>query len=137
MVVKFCPEAMSPSSMMVEEEEMGYMLIAENSHCGTRGDKLADDVSGAADCAALAQGAEVKAFSLGTKYARGRCYAEGLDVTADVVKEFQKNRVNPPCPGGEWEKDDLLFLCSGAVGCAVRGHKPVFTTCAAIPSGWY
>jgi hypothetical protein len=107
MVVKFCPEAMSPSSMMVEEEEMGYMLIAENNHCGERGKMLGGKVQGAADCAALAQGAEVKAFSLGTKYARGRCYAEGLDVTADVVKEFEKNRVSPPCPGGEWKADQL------------------------------
>merc|ERR1719172_574033 len=106
MVVKFCPEAMSPSSM--EEEEVGYMLIAENSHCGTRGEKLGDEVSGAADCAALAQGAEVKAFSLGTHYARGRCYAEGLDVTPDFVKEVEKNRVSPPCPGGEWASDDLF-----------------------------
>ena len=66
MVVKFCPEAMSPSSMQVEVQEMGYMLIAENWHCGTRGQRLASDVKGAADCAALAQGAEVKAISLGT-----------------------------------------------------------------------
>merc|ERR1719178_512785 len=78
------------------------MLIAENSHCGTRGEKLGDEVSGAADCAALAQGAEVKAFSLGTRYARGRCYAEGLDVTDAMVAEFNKDRANPPCPGGEW-----------------------------------
>jgi len=108
MVVKFCPEAMSPSSMMVEEEEMGYMLVAENSHCGERGELLSSDANQAADCAALAQGAGVKAFSLGTKFARGRCYAEGLDVTGDVVKEIEKNRANPPCPGGEWSSDDLF-----------------------------
>jgi len=93
--------------MMVEEQEMGYMLVAENSHCGERGQMLGGKVQGAADCAALAQGAEVKAFSLGTKYARGRCYAEDLDVTGDVVKEFEKNRANPPCPGGEWQADEL------------------------------
>jgi len=108
MVVKFCPEAMSPSSMMVEEQEMGYMLIAENNHCGTRGQLLSSTANYAEDCAALAQGAGVKAFSLGTHYARGRCYAEGLDVTPDFVKEVEKNRVSPPCPGGEWAKDDLF-----------------------------
>ena len=89
------------------QEEMGYMLIAENGHCGTRGQQLAGDVAGAADCAALAQGAGVEAFSLGTHYARGRCYAEGLDVTDGVVADFNKDRVNPPCPGGSWEADDL------------------------------
>jgi len=107
MVVKFCPEAMSPSAMQVEEQEMGYMLIAENGHCGTRGQQLSGDVAGAADCAALAQGAAVKAFSLGTHYARGRCYAESLEVTDSLVADFNKDRVNPPCPGGSWEADDL------------------------------
>merc|ERR550514_1473080 len=109
MVVKFCPEAMSPSSMMVEEKEMGYMLIAENNHCGTRGRLLADQKGlQAADCAALAQGEGVMAFSLGTNYARGRCYAEGLAVTDAMIAEWEKDRVNPTCEGGDWEKDDLF-----------------------------
>merc|ERR1719174_1201422 len=30
MLVQFCPEAISPSSMLVEEVEIGYMLIREN-----------------------------------------------------------------------------------------------------------
>merc|ERR1719390_6537 len=106
MIVKFCPEAMSPSSMKVEEEEMGYMLIAENNHCGERGQELGK-AKGAADCAALAQGAWVKAFSLGTHYARGRCWAESLDVTDSMVADFNKDRAHPPCPGGSWEADDL------------------------------
>merc|ERR1719460_1196569 len=107
MVVKFCPEAMSPSSMMVEEQEMGYMLIAENNHCGTRGQLLSSTANYAEDCAALAQGAGVKAFSLGTHYARGRCWAENLEVTDSMVADFNKNRAHPPCPGGSWEADDL------------------------------
>jgi len=106
MIVKFCPEAMSPSGMKVEEEEMGYMLIAENNHCGERGQELGK-AQGAADCAALAQGAGVKAFSLGTHYARGRCWAESLDVTDSMVADFSKDRAHPPCPGGSWEADDL------------------------------
>jgi len=106
MIVKFCPEAMSPSSMKVEEEEMGYMLIAENNHCGERGQELGK-APGAADCAALAQGAGVKAFSLGTHYARGRCWAESLDVTDSMVADFNKDRAHPACPGGSWEADDL------------------------------
>ena len=35
MVVKFFPEAMSLSSMMLEEVEMDYMLIAGNNPCET------------------------------------------------------------------------------------------------------
>merc|ERR1719473_1780163 len=80
MLVQFCPEAISPSAMMYEEVEIGYMLVRENGHCGTRGAKLSCSVTGAADCAALAAGAGVTAFSLGIRWARGRCFAEGLAV---------------------------------------------------------
>jgi hypothetical protein len=107
MLVQFCPEAISPSSMFMEEVEIGYMLIRENGHCGTRGAKLSSDVSGAADCAALAAGAGVSAFSLGIKWARGRCFAEGLEVTKEMYEGFLKDRAHPPCPGGEWEDDSL------------------------------
>merc|ERR1719393_883162 len=107
MLVQFCPEAISPSAMMYEEVEIGYMLVRENGHCGTRGALLSKEVGGAADCAALASGAGVQAFSLGVRYARGRCYAEGLAVTTDLKDQFLKDRTNPPCPGGSWEEDQL------------------------------
>merc|ERR1719213_1037498 len=61
---------MSPSSMMVEETEVGYMLVAENNHCGTRKQLLSSEANLAEDCAALAQGAGVKAFSLRTHHAQ-------------------------------------------------------------------
>merc|ERR1719450_751623 len=107
MLVQFCPEAMSPSAMMFEEVEIGYMLVRENGHCGTRGALLSKDVSGVEDCAALAAGAGVTAFSLGVRYARGRCFAEGLNVNTQVKHDMLGNRENPPCPGGEWEEDSL------------------------------
>ena len=44
MLVKFCPEAISPSTRKVKEGEMGYMLVRENGHCGTRGVKLSGNV---------------------------------------------------------------------------------------------
>jgi len=106
-IVEFCPEAMSPSAMQVEEIEMGYMLVRENGSCGPRGEMLSRDVTGVADCAALAQGAGVTAFSLGIRYARGRCYAEGLKVTKEMVDGFKKNRASPACTEGDWKKDAL------------------------------
>merc|ERR1719378_387600 len=107
-IVKFCPEAFSPSSTFEEEESVGYMLIRENGSCGERGQLLSSDVLGAEDCAALAEGAGVTAFSLGIKYARGRCYAETLQVTEDMIANIEKNRASPPCPAGDW-KDDALY----------------------------
>merc|ERR1719199_212193 len=105
MIVEFCPEAMSPSAMSFEEEEMGYLLVKEHGQCGARGQMLGKDVLGVADCAARAEGAGAKAFSVGVDYARGRCFANKLEVTADTVKEFRSNRAKPPCPGGEWTAD--------------------------------
>merc|ERR1719198_1274360 len=57
MLVQFCPESVSLSAMHFEEVEVGYMLIRENGHCGTREELLSTDTGGAADCAALAEGA--------------------------------------------------------------------------------
>merc|ERR1719327_768515 len=94
-LVKFCPKAISPSMTENEEMELGYMLVRENGLCGERGELLSRDVLGAADCAALAQGAGATSFSLGIRYARGRCYAEGLKVTKDMVESFDKNRKEP------------------------------------------
>jgi len=107
-LVKFCPEAMSPSASYTMEQNMGFALIRENGHCGTRGQLLSSDVRGASDCADLAKKAEVKAFSLGIHYARGRCYAEGLVPSLGDKTAFSENRVDPPCPGGEWKYDDLF-----------------------------
>merc|ERR1719146_583299 len=107
MLVQFCPEAMSPSAMMFEEVEIGYMLVRENGHCGTRGKLLSKSVTGVEDCAALAAGAGVTAFSLGVRYARGRCYAEGLKVTKEMHEKFVKDRANPVCDSSAWETDAL------------------------------
>merc|ERR1719409_289859 len=36
-LVKFCPQAMSPSAMMVEEQEQGFLLVRERGYCGHGG----------------------------------------------------------------------------------------------------
>merc|ERR1719161_1791970 len=64
-IVKFCPEAMSPSEMVVEEVEMGYMLVRENAECGPKGPMLSRSANYVEDCAALATGHGAKAFLLG------------------------------------------------------------------------
>lgn len=106
-LVKFCPEAMSPSATAIEEKEFGFMLIHEDAHCGERAQLLAEKVNEAADCAALASKAGLKAFSLGTHYARGKCWGEKLEVDEGALTAFKNNRIDPPCPGGEWKNDEL------------------------------
>jgi len=107
-LVMFCPEAISPSSTKAKETTRGYMLIREHGLCGKRGKLLSKrKVAGAADCAALAAGAKLTSFSLGTRFARGRCYGMKLKVKADMIKKFNKNRAKPPCPGGKWRMSGL------------------------------
>lgn len=89
------------------EREQDYLLIRENAECGTRGQILSRDVEGADQCAELARGAGAQAFALGIKFVRGRCYAEGLQVTKDVFESFERNRKSPPCPAGDWAVDEL------------------------------
>jgi len=106
-LVKFCPEAISPSSLVVEEKSQGFLLIRENGLCGERGALLSDQAASAQDCAALATTAKLSAFSFGTRYAKGKCYGQKLAVTADMIKGFLENRAMPACPGGEWIDDGL------------------------------
>jgi len=105
-LVQFCPEAISPSAMFMEETEVGYMLVAENSFCEPKGQMLSEDVLGAADCAALAEGADATSFHLGIEWARGRCYAGTMQVDKAKLQAIMANRANPPCGGG-WKKDAL------------------------------
>merc|ERR1719263_439716 len=35
-LVKFCPEAISPSAMIAEEQAQGYLLVRQNGYCGNR-----------------------------------------------------------------------------------------------------
>merc|ERR1719316_1719662 len=116
-LVKFCPEAMSPSAMMVEEKEQGYLLVRERGYCGHAGWHLSSKVSGAAECAAMsaeakkADGKPVQAFTLGVRWAKGQCWAETLEVTKEKFDEIVANRANPPCPVNEaWVNNALYDL---------------------------
>merc|ERR1712203_1273575 len=96
----FCPMALSPDQMVATETRQGYTLVADEKTCGARGRLLSTMVSNAAQCAALAQGAGVKAFWLGAWFRRGYCYACNVDITADIYAGFHTSaaRKNPTCP---------------------------------------
>merc|ERR1711924_282577 len=80
------------------EINLDYMLVRRDGYCGTRGAMLSSAVSGAEHCAALAQGAGYSVFSLGTTFARGRCYAEDLSVTQDF-RFLKEESQEPTVPG--------------------------------------
>jgi hypothetical protein len=108
MLVKFCPQSISPSGMVDDEKTQGYMFVREQGSCGTRGALLSRAVRSVKECSDLAEKAGKKAFSVGTWSARGVCYSENMAVDAAKISAIQANRADPPCAEGAW-KEDALF----------------------------
>jgi hypothetical protein len=103
----FCPMALSPNQMVQTERRQGFMLVADENTCGTRGALLSNMVNNAAQCAYLAQGAGVSSFWLGAWFRRGYCYACDVEITETIYAGFLDNRINPTCPGGSWGRNPL------------------------------
>jgi len=108
-LVKFCPNAISPSSMVAEEEEQGFFLVREDGLCGAQTTFLSHSALTPADCAALAAEHGATSFSYGKMFAEGVCFAQDLEVTEDVANSFLENRADPPCPAGDGWKASMLY----------------------------
>merc|ERR1719478_942907 len=113
------------------------LIVKTGGRCGTRGTLLSKETNEALDCAALAEGAGSKAFTLGKNFARGRCYAETLDVTDDLKASWFENREgklaavkDPQCPGGAWADtpDFDFYLVSENPGEEPKKTKTTTTT---------
>jgi hypothetical protein len=105
-IAKFCPKAFSPSAQMAKDEEQEYMLIHEfgypSDSCGSwnwhgKGYNLDS-------CMAQALELDLLSFAFarpGTMMESG-CYSEAIQVTEEFWNMNLGNRVNPPCPNGNW-----------------------------------
>ena len=61
-------------------------------------------------CAALAEGAGAKAFSVGKGPKKNRCWAETLPIDSKLASSMKQNKKSPPCPAqGGWKQDDTDF----------------------------
>jgi hypothetical protein len=104
-IAKFCPKSFSPSMQMQKEEEREYMMIHTKGYpsdsCGTwtwhgKGFNLDS-------CMEQALSLNLLAFAFGTgDYMGGGCYSEAIDVTEEFWNQNLNNKVNPPCPNGNW-----------------------------------
>lgn len=91
-----------------DDDEGGALtpqLVKEHATCGPRGELLTKSAGDISECGALVEGAGYRAFAFGVKFMRGRCYAMTLDVDDDQVSEWNKMRMHPRCPVGEWKAD--------------------------------
>jgi hypothetical protein len=105
-LVKFCPNAFSPSDAQYEESNYGYALIKKGGFCGALPNEnlLTDAVDGAAGCASLAQGAGAQTFVLGIGFARGKCFKGTIPVDDALWDKWEAERMSPECA----EKDGWL-----------------------------
>jgi len=109
-LVKFCPNAYSPSDAAFEEASYGYAHIKDGGYCGdalANENMLSDSVEGAEQCAALTAGAGAQSFILGVSFARGKCFKGSMEVNVAQWDEWEANRKNPACPT-EWKSSTLF-----------------------------
>jgi len=95
-IATFCPEAMSPSAMTVQENTLGYFLLMDHAICGdpTKGDFVAEDSIDPGACAAAVRAAGGKAFSFGIWGTRGYCVKEYFPTTPENLVLWQQTRAD-------------------------------------------
>jgi len=101
-LVKFCPNAYSPSEAQWEEASYGYAHVKDGGWCGdvdTKANLLSAEAGNAEQCAALVSGAGGQAFVLGVGFARGKCIMADMKVNPTQWDEWQTERMNPKCNG--------------------------------------
>jgi len=97
----FCPAAFSPELESAKENQGGFMHVRDQGYCGARGSLLSTTVSGAEQCAFLAQGSGAQSFLLGAWFRRGYCYMGVMTVDSAQYTAWEGERVAPTCPT-EW-----------------------------------
>jgi len=116
LVVKFCPDSMSPSLRAARDKLRQYILIHESGYPSYEcGDWVTlDPTKSIDDCARQAREAGLPGFSFGKDMAFGDCYGEIIQVTQSYFNTYEVDPTNPAPPCGKtsgcppkcvWEED--------------------------------
>jgi hypothetical protein len=109
-LVKFCPNAYSPSDAQWEEINYGYAHVMDGHYCGDRLDEnLLGTVDDVEQCAALISGAEGQSFIYGVSFAVGKCYKGTVDVGEAQFNTWLGSKTAPACPEGVEKHASTLF----------------------------
>jgi len=116
LIVKFCPDAMSPSLRRANDNIRNYILIHEDGwatdECGEWVEM--ETTSNKDDCAKQAREAGMPGFAFGKDIAFGECFGEVIQVTQDYFNSYKLDPTNPApacgktsgCPAKcEWEEN--------------------------------
>jgi hypothetical protein len=109
-LVKFCPNAYSPSDAQWEEINYGYAHVMDGHYCGDRLDEnLLGTVDNVEQCAALVAGAEGQSFIYGVSFSAGKCYKGVVSVDEAQFTTWLSSKTNPQCPEGVEKAASTLF----------------------------
>merc|ERR1719237_1520294 len=102
LIVKFCPDAVSPSLRRAKDNVRRYNLFHED---GLASDECGEWIhlehtSNKDDCARQAREAGMPGFAFGKEFAFGDCYGEVVRVTQDFFDKYDVDPENPPPPCG-------------------------------------
>jgi len=97
LIVKFCPDAMSPSLQVAKDNIRQYILIHEEGWASDEcGDWMELEHTESKDeCARKSREEGFPAFAFGKDFAFGSCYAEKILVTQDYFDKFKLDPENP------------------------------------------
>merc|ERR1719189_475637 len=97
LIVKFCPDSMSPSLRAAKDNIRQYILIHEDGwasdECG-KWEELAH-TENIDECASLSRDAGFPGFAFGKEFAFGSCYGEQIVVTQEYFDKYQHNPEDP------------------------------------------
>jgi len=97
LIVKFCPDSMSPSLQMTKDNSRQYMLIHEDGwgcdECGAW--EELEPTRNKDTCAARAREGGYPGFAFGKDEAFGSCYGEVIRVTQEYFDKYELDKENP------------------------------------------
>jgi len=111
LIVKFCPDSMSPSLRAAKDNMRQYILVHEDGWASDEcGQWVALEPTKSKDeCARQARDNGSPGFSFGKEFAFGSCYAETIVVTQEYFDKYQHDPENPAPACGN--KDQCPQAC--------------------------
>jgi len=109
LLVKFCPDALSMSTALKKDDQIGYMLIKEygwpNGPCAGTATVDHGRVENVDACAEASRKINHNAFTINVRHfmQMGQCYSYELTLEEGYWATYLPNIENPPCPGGGWD----------------------------------
>jgi hypothetical protein len=127
-LVKFCPNAYSPTVESHYEDSFGYAHVKDSAWCGEFDplNTLSTTAADAEACASLTQGAGAHCFLLGAFFLRGTCVKCTLteaEVSDAQYKTWQSTKKDPECKFGQGWHSSMFYDFYAMEPAGVKDNK--------------